>query len=150
MTKKIKITGKGADRINITGKALPHIEPAEFAAALGAEPCCVSMSGGLDAIAIGAIGQELLKRLRSTGGRPALEDADQICKVPLSAADVAALERIGEAIGEQTGTKPSLGQIASVILREQLVKNRSANSGYESTAATGDCFFRSLVDVMRP
>jgi hypothetical protein len=120
MTEKIKFIGKGAERIKFTGNALPRIEPAEFAAALGAEPCGESGSGAFDPIALATLGTELIKRLRSTGGRPALEDASEVCKVPLSTKDIAALETIILAIEKATGTRPALGQVASVILRTHL------------------------------
>jgi hypothetical protein len=120
MAKKIKIMGKALDRIEITGAALPRVEPAEFAAALGAEPCGELPSKHPDLISLGEVGNELLRRLRSTGGRPALQGASQRCKVPLSAGDVAGLEHIIDAIEAQTGTRPALGQIASVILRIHL------------------------------
>jgi hypothetical protein len=120
MAKKINIVGKALKRIEITGRALPRIEPAEFAAALGAKPCGDRRSEHLDLISLGELGNELIKRLRSTGGRPSLEGATERCKVPLSPGDVAGLEQIIDAIEAKTGTRPALGQIASVILRIHL------------------------------
>src|SRR5262249_25663182 len=61
-----------------------------------------------------------LRRLRSSGGRPALADATEICRVPLSPEDVKALENITGQIEQSTGTKPSSGQVVSVIVREYL------------------------------
>lgn len=120
MAKKINIIGKALERIEITGPALPRMEPAEFAAALGAEPCGERHSKHLDLISLGELGSELIKRLRSTGGRPSLEGATERCKVPLSPGDIRDLERIIDAIETKTGTRPALGQIASVILRIHL------------------------------
>jgi len=120
MGKKVEVVGKGARRIDITGTPMRRIEPEEFAAALGAEPIGEKIAGNPDPITLAALGSELIKRLRSTGGRPALADADERCKVPLSADDVAALDEIGDVIAKSTGTKPSVGQIASVILRMHL------------------------------
>jgi hypothetical protein len=120
MAKKINIVGAEAERIQDTGRALPRIEASELAAGLGAEPCGERLSGELDPISLAELGNELIKRLRSTGGRPSLTDATERCKVPLSPEDFAALEQIINAIEQQTGTKPSLGQIASVILRVHL------------------------------
>src|SRR5438132_3821559 len=111
MAKKINIVGKKAERIRNTGPSLPRIKPAEFAAALGAEPCGEPHSKNLDPISLLALGNELLKRLRSTGGRPSLEGATEQCKVPLSRQDMAALEEITNTIQQKTDTKPSLGQI---------------------------------------
>jgi hypothetical protein len=63
------------------------------------------------------LGTELQRRLRSSGGRPALADATEFCRVPLSTEDVKALEEITTEIEERTGTKPSVGQAVSVIVR---------------------------------
>ena len=120
MAKKITTTGKALERIEITGPALPRIEPAEFGAALGAVPCGERRAKHFDLISLGDLGNELIKRLRSTGGRPSLEGATERCKVPLSPGDVAGLEQIIDAIEAETGTRPALGQIASVILRTHL------------------------------
>jgi hypothetical protein len=120
MAKKINIVGKALNRVETTGPALPRVEPAEFADALGAEPCGKRRSKHLDLISLGELGNELIKRLRSTGGRPSLEGATERCKVPLSPGDIADLEQIIEVIEAKTGTRPALGQIASVILRVHL------------------------------
>lgn len=128
MAKKINTVGKKAERIHNTGPSLPRIEPSEFAASIGAEPCGERHSKHLDPISLLALGNELLKRLRSTGGRPSLEGATEQCKVPLRPEDMVALEEITNAIQQKTDSKPSLGQIASVILRIHLdlLKGRSA------------------------
>jgi hypothetical protein len=120
MAKKINIVGKKAEQIQNTGPSLPRIEPSEFAAAIGAEPCGEPHSERLDPISLLALGNELLKRLRSTGGRPSLEGATELCKVPLRPEDVKALEEISKAIEQETDARPSLGQIASVILKSHL------------------------------
>ncbi len=120
MAERINPIDKVAERIHDVSRPPRRIEPAEFAAALGAEPCGESVPKSADPITMAELGNELIKRLRSTGGRPALVDANHRCKVPLSPADIAALEQIIDAIEEQTGTRPSLGQIASVILRVHL------------------------------
>lgn len=151
MSKKIKIVGKQAGRVRDTGKAMRRVEPAKFASALGAEPCSPEASRGIDPISLAAIGNELLKRLRSTGGRPALEDADGICKVPLSAEDIAALELIAESVCEKTGARPSLGQVASVILRVTLdeTKGKSETRRRPRTPRElADCFFEKSVTLL--
>jgi hypothetical protein len=120
MAKKIRIVGKSLERLEITGRALPRVDPAEFAAALGAQPCDEGHSNHLDLMSLGELGNELLRRLRSTGGRPSLAGATERCKVPLSPGDIADLEQIIAVIEAKTGTRPALGQIASVILRIHL------------------------------
>jgi hypothetical protein len=120
MARKGNIVGNALGGIDVAGQALPRVEPAEFAAAMGAEACDERHAKHLDLISLGELGNELIKRLRSTGGRPALEGATKRCKVPLSSGDVADLEKIIDAIEAKTGTRPALGQIASVILRAHL------------------------------
>lgn len=116
MAKKIKIVGKALERIEITGQALPRVDPSVFAGALGAESCGELDTKHLDLISLGGLGSELIKRLRSTGGRPSLEGATERCKVPLTLDDVAKLEEIISLVELETGKRPALGQIASVIL----------------------------------
>jgi hypothetical protein len=133
MAKKINIVGKRAERIQNTGPSLPRIEPSEFAGALGAEPCGEPHFEHLDPISLLALGNELLKRLRSTGGRPSLEGATEQCKVPLRPEDMKALEEIAKAIEQETDSRPSLGQIASVILKLhlELLRNRAQTAHAE-------------------
>ncbi len=117
MAKKVNIIGAQPKRVRMVDQPQRRIDPAELAAALGAEPCGERLSGRFDPISLAEIGNELLKRRRSSGGRPSLADASERCKVPLSKEDVAALEEIVAAIERATGSKPALGEIASVILR---------------------------------
>jgi hypothetical protein len=85
----------------------------------------------MDPISLAALGADLIRRLRSSGGRPALADATQKVKVPLSSEDILAIEQIISAIEGATGSKPSLGQIASVIVRlhiDELKKSAGASA----------------------
>jgi len=116
MAKKINIVSKALERIDISGPALPRVEQAEFAAALDAEPCGDLLTHQLDLISLGELGNALIKRLRSTGGRPWLEGTTERCKVPLTPDDVAKLEQIIAVLEAETGKRPALGHIASVIL----------------------------------
>lgn len=65
MAKKIRIAGKALERIKITGLVLPHVEPTEFGAALGAESFRERQSKNPDLISLGELGNELIKRLRT-------------------------------------------------------------------------------------
>jgi len=120
MAKKIEIVGAKPKKVEILDQPKRRIEPAELAAALGANPASRQTGGDLDLIALAEIGTQLLHRLRSSGGRPALTDATEICRVPLSAEDLRALESITDKIAQATGTKPSPGQVASIIVRKYL------------------------------
>ncbi|MCO5169668.1 MAG: hypothetical protein M9894_25295 [Planctomycetes bacterium] len=88
------------------------MDPADVARALGAEPV-----GRVDARAIPSMDglhRELAERLRSTGGRPALEGATRRQKIPLTDADWNELERLSERLDATPG------QIASVLLHQVL------------------------------
>jgi hypothetical protein len=83
----------------------------------------------------------LIKRLRSTGGRPALEGATERFKVPLGPTDIRDLEKILAHLESETGMRPSLSQIAGIILRVHLdtIKSgdrRPAEQSEEATPAT--------------
>src|SRR5438067_10653117 len=120
MAKKINVVGSHPTRIRVLDKPRRRIEPVELAAALGAEPCGERLGANLDPISLAELGTQLLRRLRSSGGRPALCDATEFCRVPLTAEDMKALEKIGAQIKQKTGAKPSPGQIASIIVRDYL------------------------------
>ena len=127
MAKKIIVTGKPARRIEVSGKPQRRIEPEEFAAALGAEPVGEAHAPNLDPVSLAALGSELIKRLRSSGGRPALADATEICRVPLSAEDMKELEKITAEIEQNTGTKPSAGQVVGVLVRDYLMRRQTTS-----------------------
>ena len=88
MSRKIEITGKPQANLEVIGRAQPRIEPEVFAKALGAESCTEQVADSLDLISLAELGTQLLHRLHSSGGRPALADATEMRKVPLSVADV--------------------------------------------------------------
>ena len=128
MAKKITIVGARPKRVQILNQPKRRIDPAELAVGLGAAPCGEQVSGFLDPIALAELGTQLLQRLRSSGGRPALADATEICRVPLCAEDVIMLETMAAHIGESSGASPSVGQLVSVIVHRYLVDMRTATN----------------------
>jgi hypothetical protein len=136
MAKKINVTGKAARRIEVSGKPQRRIEPEEFATALGAEAVGEAHAPNLGPVALAALGSELLKRLRSSGGRPALADATEICRVPLSAEDVKTLEVMVAQLEKSSGAKPSVGQLVSVIVREHLKALQPGSNSLPEREAT--------------
>jgi hypothetical protein len=120
MAKKIEIVGANPRKIEVVDRPKRRIEPAELAAALGAKPAEGQAPGNADLIGLAELGTQLLDRLRSSGGRPALADATINCRVPLSADDMKALEALVAQVGEATGAKPSVGQLVSVLVRQHL------------------------------
>jgi hypothetical protein len=120
MAKRIEIVGAKPKKIEITDKPKRRIEPAELGKALGANLAGKQSSANADLIGLAELGTQLLSRLRSSGGRPARADATEICRVPLSAADIKTLEGMVAEIEKSSGTKPSVGQLVSVIVRGYL------------------------------
>jgi hypothetical protein len=140
MAKKIEIVGAKPKKIDIIDKAKRRINAAELATALGANPAVQQTAGDLDLIALAELGTQLLSRLRSSGGRPALADATEICRVPLSAGDLKALEKITEHIAQTTGSKPSPGQVASIVVREYLAtRSETSEDVTKATPAKAAC-----------
>src|SRR4051812_8171216 len=117
MARKINIIGANPKRIEVADQPKRRIEPAELADALGAHPEGQQVAGILDPVSLAELGSQLLQRLRSSGGRPALADTSVNCRVPLSPEDVKTLETLLSHIGASTGVKPSIGQLVSVIVR---------------------------------
>lgn len=120
MAKKITVVGAKPRKIEVADQPKRRIDPTELAASLGASPVGQPAPLSLDPIGLAELGTQLLHRLRSSGGRPALADATVNCRVPLSAEDIKTLETMVVQIGQATGAKPSVGQLASVIVRLHL------------------------------
>src|SRR5206468_6337374 len=100
MAKKVHIIGAKPRKIAVLDQPKRRIEPPELAAALGADPSGQQAPGNVDPIALAELGTQLLDRLRSSGGRPALADATVNCRVPLSAEDIKTLETMVAQISE--------------------------------------------------
>ena len=105
---KVRIAGKSVERLNIIGESAPRVDPAAFAAALGAEPCG-DAHGHLDLISLGELGSQLIRQFRESGERSERE-------VRLSPNETAELAKIFAAIEAKTGKRPELTRIAGVIL----------------------------------
>jgi hypothetical protein len=95
---------------------MPRVEPSEVAAALGAEPAAERLEDVLAPVTLLAVRQELVKRLRSSGGRPGLAGTSRRAKIPLGDDDWSELEAVAAAIAEP-GFAPSAGQVASALLK---------------------------------
>jgi hypothetical protein len=120
MAKRVTIVGAKPKKIEMVDRPKRRIEPEELAAALGANPRGQQVAAHLDPIGLAELGAHLVQRLRSSGGRPALADSTVHCRVPLSVEDVEILQDMLSRIGESTGVKPSVGQLASAIVRLHL------------------------------
>ncbi len=102
-------------KIVVKPSTMPKLDPAEVAKALGAKPTGAKVEGMPGPMTLFAVRRELFHRLQSSGGRPALPDADKVGKVPLSEKQWARLEELAAAISEE-GFSPSAGQVANVLL----------------------------------
>jgi hypothetical protein len=115
MNKGRDTTKSTQPRITVTGKTQRRIDPAEVAAALGAEPVPGEIQGNPGPVALYALRAEILRRRHSTGGRPGIEGASERVKIPLSEDDWHRLEQIAASMSA-SGFSPSPAQVASVLL----------------------------------
>jgi hypothetical protein len=122
MTRRVRDTSARERRLLDTGARERRVDPLDVATALGAEPLGSVQARPL--VAVADLYRELAERLRSTGGRPALEGATRRQKIPLTDADWNELERLSERLSATPG------QVASVLLHQVL-----ANLDIEQAAA---------------
>jgi hypothetical protein len=118
MATKLKIASRSAGAIRHSGSAARPVAPEEIAKALGAEIVPKEHVHGAP-MALHVLRQELESRVRSTGGRPALEGATKIQKIPLKPEDWSRLEELADELSRQ-GVSATAGQVASVMLHSQL------------------------------
>jgi hypothetical protein len=115
MAKKIVATDSPFRRIRDVGSASPRIDPALVAKSLGAEDTGIRLGREGSPVSSFQIRAELLDRLRSSGGRPALEGATRRVKVPITESQWQDLEDLAASFTD-LGFVPSAGQVASVLL----------------------------------
>src|SRR2546425_13186781 len=127
MAGKLKITSRSTGAIRHVGPAARPVAPEAIAKALGAELMSRENAHGAP-ISLHALRQELQSRVRSTGGRPALEGATKIQKIPLKPEDWSRLEELAAQLSQQ-GVSATAGQVASVMVHKQLELLGSATAG---------------------
>jgi hypothetical protein len=115
MTKHIRTTEPTLKTIRDKGPTLPRIEPGTVEAALGAEESGGRLEAALAPISLFAVREELVKRLQSSGGRPALTGTSRRAKIPLGDKEWLELEELAAALASP-GFAPTAGQVASVLL----------------------------------
>jgi hypothetical protein len=113
--KRIRDTSPALPIIRDTSPALPLVDPAQMAAALGAEPSPLTVKHGLAPLTLYAVRSELYCRLQSNGGRPGLSETSRRAKIPLGDGDWAELEKLAATFTGPDGS-PSAGQVGSVLL----------------------------------
>ena len=115
MIKKIRTTDRVDRRISDTSTLPTRVAAGTVEAALGAETSDKRLEEVLAPITLFAVRSELLGRLQSTGGRPALAGTSRRAKIPLGDKEWADLEKLAAAVSAP-GLSPSAGQIATVLL----------------------------------
>ena len=119
MASKLKITSRSAGTIRHSGATFRSIGPDVIVKALGADEVVSRKNVHGAPISLHAVRRELETRVRSTGGRPALEGATKIQKIPLKPEDWSRLEELAEQLSRE-GVSATAGQVASVMVHKQL------------------------------
>ncbi len=117
---RIKDTSRTLGRVRDKGKSLPAVDLSPVGSALGAEEIHVSRTVPREAILIATLRSELLPRLKSSGGRPALRGATRRPKIPVEPRDWARLNKAARRLSKTWGRNLTAGQLASQLLREKL------------------------------
>ncbi len=119
MTKTSRTSEVAFRPIQDTSVSLPQIDPSKVRQALGAEDSVEGLVEALSPLTLFALREELMRRLQSSGGRPALVGTTRRAKIPLRDEEWQQLEDLASAIASP-GFAPSAGQVASVLLRLSL------------------------------
>jgi hypothetical protein len=119
MANKLKITSRSAGTIRHSGALFRSVSPDAIAKALGAQEIVSSENVHGAPISLYALRRELETRVRSTGGRPSLEGATKIQKIPLTPEDWSRLEELAAQLS-RPGVSATAGQVASVMVHKQL------------------------------
>lgn len=128
MRSKLKVTSRPASVIRHSGPAFRTVGADAVAKALGAEAMPREDLHGAP-ISLHALRRQLEIRVRSTGGRPSLEGATKIQKIPLKPEDWSRLEELAAQLSQQ-GVSATAGQVASVMVHKQLELLGSATAGH--------------------
>jgi len=119
--------------IQDTSEVLRRIEPVRVQSALGAHESGFVVRAIGSPLALTQVRQELMERLRSTGGRPSLADTSRRVKVPLGERQWQELEEIAAEVSTPEFA-PSAGQIASVLITLSLRSLREDRAGRTTLA----------------
>jgi hypothetical protein len=144
MSQRITTTGPAQSRIRTTGNGQPHIDHAQVAAVLGAEPVEGTIQGNPGVVALYALRSELLRCRQSNGGRPGIAGTSQRLKIPLSDQDWTELEGLADQLSE-AGFAPSPGQIASVLLHAAIQSVKEQSGGKQDEQKLVEAIARRLV-----
>lgn len=82
MTKEIRTTETTFRSIRDSSSSLPRITPEQVRQALGAEETTAELAEALAPVTLFAVREELVSRLQSSGGRPALAGTTRRARFP--------------------------------------------------------------------
>lgn len=123
VARRIVLTDEPKRRVLLTDTTKRRVNVADLATALGAGDVSPAAAAGGSPVSWFAAREEVAKRLRSTGGRPGLPDAEPR-KVTLTDAEWDMVKQLTETMAEP-GFRPSAGQVAGVLLGQAI---RSAHA----------------------
>jgi hypothetical protein len=129
MSHRLILTDKTKRRVLLTDTTKRRVNVADLAAALGASEVVPAPASGGSPVAWFAVREEVARRLRSTGGRPGLPDAEPR-KVTLTQEEWDMVREVTDTMAEP-GFRPSAGQVAGVLLGQAI---RSAHASLPGTA----------------
>lgn len=114
MSKPIRVVESTVRPIRVVESTVRRIDPAEVAAALGAEPTGDRVPAA-GPVTLYALRTELFRRRQSTGAPPGIAGTNQRDEIPVSDHDWARLEALATELSGP-GSSPSAGQVASILL----------------------------------
>jgi hypothetical protein len=120
MITRIKDTGRTLGGIRDTGRTLPALGREDLQKALGASEVAVTLRAPRDIRSMAELRSEILERLKSRGGRPALQGATQRQKIPLRPAEWKKLARLARRFSREAGRAITPAQIAGQLLSSKL------------------------------
>lgn len=120
MITRINDTGRALGRVRDTGKTLPPLGLKDLQKALGASEVVVTRRAPRDIRSMAELTSEILERLKSRGGRPALHGATQRQKIPLRPTEWKKLTRLARRLSREAGRAITPAQIAGQLLSSKL------------------------------
>jgi hypothetical protein len=115
MARNDSVPSSAPRRIRDTGRTSARLDSAIIAQALGADGPGPALGLKGSPASVLQIRAELISRLQSNGGRPALQGANRRVKIPITDTQWQELEDLAASFTD-LGFAPSAGQVASVLL----------------------------------
>ena len=118
MASRIVVTSRASKRFELVSKTR-KIPVKAVAEALGGKVVSTTKRRNTSPVGLIALREQVSRLLKSTGGRPALENSEGRQKIPLQKGDWERLQKLAEEIaGDEK--KPTPAQIASLLLHRAI------------------------------